>query len=120
MLCLAHFEPARAACGRTIGWSDDHYNWITRNKLRFGRCTSIDNVCAMATSASNSTDVLEISELRSSWDRCTDDEASDVGLTRKLNRSKMVSPRRDSSKGSLKRRNNASKLSSGARRRVKP
>jgi len=48
-----------------VGWSPDHYNWITRNKLRFGRCTTINNVCVMPADTPNS-----------SWAQCVDDEAA--------------------------------------------
>ena len=106
---------------RTIGWSDDHYNWITRNKLRFGRCTSIDNVCAVAAASKDTAE--EARELRSSWERCADAEASEVGLSRKGNRSKLLVVRREGAKVGPKRRNNGSRLvhvhQGGGGRRVK-
>ena len=94
----------------TVGWSSDHYNWITRNKLRFGRCTAIDNVCVVSPSlaggsngSANTGDVShdmhvlhDAHSLRQSWRRCAAKEGSEVGLFgKKANRSKLAARARE-------------------------
>lgn len=67
-----------AGSNATVGWSYDHYNWITANKLRFGRCTLVDNVCALAPTASSASSNSSL--LAHSWAACALEEAVRAGI----------------------------------------